>query len=107
MELVKKNVHMNKLKCKSTVQLTLDDDFNVPDVKPDIEQIIKDQATIVLHDVKPMNGKVVIKGALCFNVLYISDRSSRPIHNISGELPFEETVNMDETCAEDVIVSTS
>lgn len=105
MELVKKNVHMNKLKCKSTVQLTLDDDFNVPDVKPDIEQIIKDQATIVLQDVKPMNGKVVIKGALCFNVLYISDRSSRPIHNISGELPFEETVNMDETCAEDVIVS--
>ena len=69
MELVKRNVHMNKLKCKTNVQLTMDDDFNVPDVKPDIEQIIKDQATIVMHDVKAMNGKVSVKGSLLFNIL--------------------------------------
>lgn len=103
MELVKRNVHMNKLKCKTNVQLTMDDDFNVPDVKPDIEQIIKDQATIVMQDVKAMNGKVAIKGSLLFNILYISDGSTKPIHNITGELPFEELINMDETCSEDVI----
>lgn len=96
---------MNKLKCKTNVQVTMDDDFNVPDAKPDIEQIIKDQATIVLQDIKPMNGKVVLKGVLSFNVLYICDGSSRPIHSISGELPFEEVVNMDEVCAEDVVVA--
>lgn len=104
MELVKRNVHMNKLKCKTNVQLTMDDDFNVPDVKPDIEQIIKDQATIVIHDVKAMNGKVAVKGSLLFNILYICDGSTRPIHNITGELPFEEIINMDETCSDDVIV---
>lgn len=103
MELVKRNVHMNKLKCKTNVQLTMDDDFNVPDIKPDIEQIIKDQATIVMQDVKAMNGKVAIKGSLLFNVLYISDGSTKPIHNITGELPFEEMINMDETCSEDVV----
>ncbi|SFR62181.1 DUF3794 and LysM peptidoglycan-binding domain-containing protein [Anaeromicropila populeti] len=105
MELIKKNVHMNKLKCRTNVQLTLDDDFNVPDVKPDIEQIIKDQATIVLHEVKPLNGKVMIRGSLLFNLLYISDGASRPVHNISGELPFEEVINMDETCSDDFVVT--
>ena len=94
---------MNKLKCKTNVQLTMDDDFNVPDVKPDIEQIIKDQATLVIQDVKAMSGKVAIKGSLLFNILYISDGSTKPIHNITGELPFEEMINMDETCSEDVI----
>lgn len=94
---------MNKLKCKSNLQLTLDDDFNVPDIKPDIVQIIKEQGSIVVQDIKAMNGKAMIKGALKFNLLYISEDELRPIHNISGEIPFDEVINMDETCVEDSI----
>ena len=41
MELIKKNIHMNKLKNKAVSQLTLDDDYNVPDSKPDIGKIIQ------------------------------------------------------------------
>ena len=36
MELLKKNIHMSKLKGKLVTQSTLDEDFNVPDTKPDI-----------------------------------------------------------------------
>lgn len=104
MELVKKNIHMNKLKCRSNVQLTLDDDFNVPDVKPDIDKIVKEQGEISLSDLKAMNGKLMVKGDLNFNLLYVSADGSRPVHNIVGKLPFEEVVNMDEACAENNIV---
>jgi hypothetical protein len=100
-ELIKKNIHMNKLKCKSTLQLTLDDDFNVPDVKPDINQIITEQGEIKINDIKAMNGKLLVKGALGFNVLYLSEGDQRPVHNISGEIPFDEVINMDVTCADD------
>ena len=41
---------MNGLKCKSNIQLTLDDDFNVPDVKPDIEKIMKEQGILLIYD---------------------------------------------------------
>ncbi|MDD3172787.1 MAG: DUF3794 domain-containing protein [Herbinix sp.] len=101
MELIKKNIHMNKLRCKSTLQLTLDDDFNVPDVKPDIDQIITEQGEIKINDIKSMNGKLIVKGVLGFNVLYLSAGDQRPIHNISGEIPFDEVINMDITCADD------
>ncbi|HWT27158.1 MAG TPA: SPOCS domain-containing protein [Mobilitalea sp.] len=101
MELIKKNIHMNKLKCKSTLQLTLDDDFNVPDIKPDIEKIIKEQGDIKITDIKAMNGKLLVKGSLDFNVLYLSDDDQRPVHNISGEIPFDEVINMEATCADD------
>lgn len=101
MELIKKNIHMNKLKCKSSLQLTLDEDFNVPDVKPDISKIIKEQGDIKINEIKAMNGKLLIKGALGFNVLYLSDEDHRPLHNISGEIPFDEVVNMEQTCADD------
>jgi len=100
-ELIKKNIHMNKLKCKSTLQLTLDDDFNVPDVKPDIDKIIKEQGEIKITDVKAMNGKLLVKGTLKFNVLYLSGDDPRPVHNIAGEIPFDEVINMDLTCADD------
>lgn len=101
MELIKKNIHMNKLKCKSTLQLTLDDDFNVPDIKPDIDEIITEQGDIRITDIKAMNGKLLVKGALQFNVLYLSEEDHRPIHNISGEIPFDEVINMELTCADD------
>ncbi|MFV0341764.1 MAG: SPOCS domain-containing protein [Anaerocolumna sp.] len=101
MELIKKNVHMNKLKCRSSLQLTLDDDFNVTDVKPDISQIIKEQGTIRINDVKMSNGKLIVKGVLSFNVLYLSEEDARPIHNMSGEIPFDELIHLDEACTGD------
>lgn len=104
MELIKKNVHMNKLKCQSSLQLTLDDDFNVPDVKPDIYKIIKEQGAIKINDVKMLNGKLMVKGVLYFNMLYLSDENVRPVHNMSGEVPFDETIHLDEACAGDEAV---
>ncbi len=101
MDLIKKNIHMNKLRCKSALQLTLDDDFNVPDVKPDIDQIITEQGEIKINDIKAMNGKLLVKGVLAFNVLYLSEGDQRPIQNMSGEIPFDETINMDITCIDD------
>jgi len=100
-ELIKKNIHMNKLKCRSSLQLTLDDDFNVPDIKPDIDRIITQQGDLRISEIKAMNGKLLIKGELGFNVLYFSEEDARPIHNISGEIPFDEVINMELTCADD------
>ena len=40
MELIKRNIHMNMIKCKSSMQMTIDNDINVPDVKPDINMVI-------------------------------------------------------------------
>ena len=101
MELIKKNIHMNKLKCKSTMQLTLDDDFNVPDIKPDVDRIITQQGEVKINEINAMNGKLMVKGELDFNVLYFSQEDERPIHNITGEIPFDEVINMEDTCADD------
>ena len=103
MELLKKNIHMDQIKCKSNVQLTLDDDYNVPDVKPDIEKIVKEQGAIQLQELTPVNGKLMVKGALEFNILYIGHSNGQLLHNMKGSLPFEETVNMDDACIEDTI----
>ena len=42
MELVKKNIHMNRWKGNAATQITLDDDFIVPDALDDVAQVILD-----------------------------------------------------------------
>ena len=39
LELVKKNIHMNRWKGNATSQITLDDDFIVPDTMDDVDQV--------------------------------------------------------------------
>ena len=47
MELIKKQIHMNRWKGKTVTQITLDEDFIVPDTLEDMEQVILDTARIL------------------------------------------------------------
>ena len=90
---------MNHQKCRSSLQITLDDDFNVPDSKPDILRLLKTDGDIKISDKKQANGKLLLNGSLNFRILYISEDASRPLHTLQGELPFSESVNLSEECS--------
>ena len=93
---------MNKLKCKSNLQVIFDDDFNVPDMKPDIAKLIKTQGEIKFTDQKISNGKLYVTGHLHFQLLYLSDETSRPVHSLQGQIPFDEVVNLNDSCNQDI-----
>lgn len=95
MDLIKKNIHMNRQKSKAVSQLTLDDDFNVPDTRPDMGKIIQEKGSIKIEEMKPQADHVGIKGALEFQVLYLSDEGDRKIHSLDGRVPFEEIINIE------------
>jgi len=103
MEILKKHIRTNQIKGKAAIQVTLDDDFNVPDVKPDIDKIIEETGEIKIEEIKAVNDKVLVRGKLEFAVLYISSYSERPLHNMSGMIHFEESVNMDKISEDDEI----
>ncbi len=81
---------------KAESQITLDDDYNVPDYRADIVKIIREQGELKLEEVKPAAGAVWIKGKLIFKILYRSDQESGKISCLKGELPFQEKLNMEE-----------
>lgn len=96
MELTKKNVRMNKRMCKSNLQITLEDDFNVPDTKPDVERIVTEEGNIEITESNILNGMLMVKGILHFQLLYISQESEQLVHNIQGKMEFDEMVNMEQ-----------
>lgn len=99
MELIRKNIHMNKLKCKSSLQINLNDDFNVPDSKPDIASVMKISGEVSFEEQKVLSGKLYVKGALFFQLLYLSAESDCQIHSMTGKLPIDDAIHLEEECS--------
>lgn len=95
MELIKKYIHMNHEKGKASSQITLDDDFNVPDSKPDVVRLIQDRGEIKIEETNLTPGHIWLKGALKFQVLYRSDQEEQKINSLTGELLFQESLAID------------
>ncbi|MCI8659929.1 MAG: DUF3794 domain-containing protein [Lachnospiraceae bacterium] len=92
LELVKQNIHMNRWKNQVSTQVTLDDDFIVPDTMSDIAQVILDAGEIQMEPVKTQSEKVVVRGKLDFHVLYRKEEGG--LQTLGGLIPFEETINV-------------
>lgn len=92
MELTKKLLHMDRTKCEATTQVSLEDDINIPDVKPDVGQIVFDRGEVVIEETRPGTDSVILRGAVVFRVLYQSSEEREGLVSLSGKLPFEERV---------------
>ena len=53
MNVSKTYIRVPVYKNRADVQLTLDNDFNVPDSKPDMERIIQEKGMLHIRDIKP------------------------------------------------------
>lgn len=95
MELLKKYIHMSREKGDAVSQITLDDDFNVPDIKPDVIRIIMDKGEIRLDETNITQDHVWLKGVLKFSMLYRSDQETGKIDSLTGEIPFQESLAID------------
>ena len=96
MELVRRNIHMNRQKGKAVSQITLDDDYNIPEQMPDVGMIVQEKGSIEIQEVKMETGRVRVKGVLKFQILYQEEGPGTGLHSIQGQIPFEEMMNVEE-----------
>lgn len=95
MEVLKRNIHMYRQAKRAVSQITLEEDFNVPDVKPDVEQIIQNKAKAVVENTRSEAGRFLLKGYVQVSVLYMDDSEGRQIHRLDTQLKFDEYISMD------------
>lgn len=103
MDLKTAQITSNQIVCHSDTQITLENDMNVPDSKPDIDNIIKIEGNISSNSVSALEGKVNVKGTLDYFILYASNDDIVPIHNLSGSINFDESVGLDNVSEGDEI----
>lgn len=95
MELKQHLIHRKYHKCEAKNQITIGDDYSVPDGKPDIAGILQKRADLQVEGVHTEKGKIRIQGILKFCVLYLAERSSRAMDCLEMEFPFDEILYMD------------
>lgn len=95
MDLLMKNIHMCRQTKRASTQITLDDDLNVPDVRPDVEMIIQSRERVNLEHTRVENGKLYVGGCMDVSILYMDDTKERQLFRLDTKLKFDECINME------------
>lgn len=61
MELMKNNIHMNRQKGTAVSQITLDDDFIVPDTMDDVSAVLLGNGDIQIESSRAQGDRVLIR----------------------------------------------
>ena len=77
LELEKVKIHRIQQNGTAVSQITLDDDYNVPDYRPDIMKVLKENGELRFDEVKAANKAVWVKGSLVFHILYLPGAALR------------------------------
>lgn len=75
-----------------TDQFYIDDDYNVPDAKEDIRQVIMSSGSLLTEDVRMVENYIKVTGKLKFKVLYVTDGAEAKVASLEGRIPFEEMI---------------
>ena len=96
MELVRRYIGLNRRKGGAVSQITLEEDLNVPDQKPDIFRIIHKQGEFRADEIKGEIGKIKVRGVFFYRILYVGEGADRMPDALEGSVPVDETVFLNE-----------
>ena len=89
------SIYKENQKGSAQIQITFDEDYNLPDYKPDISSLITKKGTVLVEETKVAKGYVLIKGMLKFQALYRAEQNSLGFCSTAGSLVFQEKVFLD------------
>lgn len=103
MELIKRNIHMDRIRVQAVTQFTLEDDVNLPENKPDIASLNLEKGEPIIDEIRPGTDVVIVRGRLLFAVLYHTQEEGSNLVVLEGKIPFEEKINLQGVVPSDTV----
>lgn len=85
---------MDRIRAEAISQITLEDDLNIPENKPDVNTLSFEKGMVIIDEVKPGTDHVNVRGRLLFAILYQTEEEGSSLALLEGKVPFEERINM-------------
>jgi hypothetical protein len=95
LELIKETIRLDQAVRKETVQVIVEGDIIVPDVKPDMAKVLEMDGKVEIEQVEISKDRMNYKGQANFSILYIAEGADRPVHSMEGNLGIEDFINVD------------
>lgn len=93
-ELGRKTVRINQVVEENSTQTVIENDIIVPDIKPDIADILVMDGDIRINNTECMQGRILVKGTIDFKILYTSDEENSNIKSISSQQDFSYSIDL-------------
>ena len=92
MEFMTREIQTNQIGKKILDQFMLDEDYNVPDSKRDVQRLVVSDGKVKIDEVKPVENYIRVSGKLEFQILYVGEGFEPSLCSLEGKIPFEEMV---------------
>ncbi|CCO08584.1 DUF3794 and LysM peptidoglycan-binding domain-containing protein [Desulforamulus hydrothermalis] len=77
-----------------TKQVLIDDEFEVPDGKPDVEKFIKCMCDVEITDTKIIKNKVLIEGEVDLECIYTAMKEDQSVHTLHETFKFNTFIEV-------------
>ncbi len=102
MEGIFAEVEVKKQYKNAQLQFQLEEDVNLPEMKPDLDTLIAQKWNVVVKEVKAGNGKVCVEGEVEYLILYSREDSAGRLEVLGGGFPFNQCLIMDIASGENL-----
>ena len=104
----KENICINQIVGQKEENFLIEGDEIVPDIKPDVLNIISSNGTICIYKKEIQDGKVRFDGSVYIYTIYVADDEIASVRCINSSLDFSKTIDIEgikpdmqlETCCE-------
>ena len=100
-DIEKSNLNINNIVANKHEKGVIDGDCIVPDVKPDILEIVSSSGIINIYKKEVSEGKVRIDGCISTFILYVGEENdARSTRSINHTLDFSQIISVDNVTSD-------
>ena len=86
---------INQIIGQKTDNVIIEEDFVVPDIKPDILNVINTSGTVCIYKKEIMDGKIKIDGSINTYIIYLAESEDNQVRSMNINLDFSHTIDVD------------
>jgi hypothetical protein len=94
-ELMKEKIMLDVKAGRETMQVLLEGDVIVPDIKPDMALILQTDAKVNINSAETTLDRINFLGKLDIQVLYLARESEKPVHSMNMVTNIDDFINME------------
>lgn len=95
-EASKETLCVNQLIGQKADTAIIEEDFVVPDIKPDILNTINTEGIVCVYKKEVMDGKIKIDGSVNAYIIYLADNDETMIRSLNTNLDFSQIIDFPE-----------
>jgi len=94
-QLVREKIYLDQNINRESTQILLEGDIIVPDVKPDMAQILSTDARVLIEKTEVSADRVNFIGKMDLGVLYIAKGPDKSVFSMNVTTPIDDFINLD------------